>query len=215
MSPPLPFGGTHRGGEEEEGCPFYSSLTIWRSIERRAWKKWLLCDRSSQIGGMLICISLAMRPARYKAGRRPTAGRSVERYRASRSDSQPEPRREQRTPIHREGGRKEEGEIWAAHTRARALSPVLYLKENSIFLPSFLGLESFKKGGERPHHHHHHLQLGADCKESGDQQPPGGSEDGCLTSTTSAAIPARQPPPFRLKPPGIISSLSPEGFPDR
>ena len=40
-----------RGGEGEEGCTFYSSLTIWRSIERRVWKSGSFVTAPARLGG--------------------------------------------------------------------------------------------------------------------------------------------------------------------
>lgn len=43
--------GAGRGGGGEEGCTFYSSLTIWRSIERRAWKSGSFVTAFARLGG--------------------------------------------------------------------------------------------------------------------------------------------------------------------
>lgn len=39
------------GGGGEEGCTFYSSLTIWRSIERRVWKSGSFVTALARLGG--------------------------------------------------------------------------------------------------------------------------------------------------------------------
>lgn len=39
------------GGGGEEGCTFYSSLTIWRAIERRVWKSGSFVTALARLGG--------------------------------------------------------------------------------------------------------------------------------------------------------------------
>lgn len=43
--------GGGEGGGGEEGCTFYSSLTIWRSIERRVWKSGSFVTALARLGG--------------------------------------------------------------------------------------------------------------------------------------------------------------------